>query len=76
MANIKTVKKTIRGKEYVAQFNGISAALEAIDGSYIEGSENTSLVKLSKYIFENVIVNGLIQHLCSEETDIYDRKTD
>ena len=56
MANIKTVKKTIKGKEYIAQFNGISAALEAIDNSYVDGSSNTSLVKLSKYLFENVIV--------------------
>jgi len=56
MANIKTVKKTIKGKEYIAQFNGISAALEAIDNSYVDGTSNTSLVKLSKYLFENVIV--------------------
>lgn len=48
--------KVINGKEYTAQFNGLSAALTAIDESYIDGSENMSMVKLSKYIFENVIV--------------------
>lgn len=56
MANFYTVKKTIRGKEYTAQFNGISAALNAVDNSYIEGTNNTSVMKLSKYLFENVIV--------------------
>jgi hypothetical protein len=48
--------KTINGKEYTAQFNGLSAALDAVDSSYIEGTSNTSVAKLSKYLFENVIV--------------------
>lgn len=56
MSNTYTVSKEIGGKKYVAQFNGISAALSAIDNSYIENSNNTSLVKLSKYLFESVIV--------------------
>lgn len=56
MANFYSAKKTIRGKEYTAQFNGISAALDAVDNSYIDGSNNTSVAKLAKYIFENVIV--------------------
>lgn len=51
-----TAKKTINGKDYTAQFNGISASLEAIDNSYIEGTTTTSMVKLSKYLLENVIV--------------------
>ena len=51
-----TVTKKINGKEYKAQFNGISAALDAVDNSYIEGTNNTSVAKLSKYLFENVIV--------------------
>lgn len=54
--NYYTVKKTIGGVEYTAQFNGISAALEAVDNSYIEGTNNTSVMKLAKYLFENVIV--------------------
>lgn len=54
--NFYTVKKTINGKEYTAQFNGISAALEAVDNSYIEGTNNTSVMKLAKYLFDNVIV--------------------
>lgn len=56
MANIYSVKKTIRGKEYTAQFNGISAALKALDNSYIDGTQNTSVEKLSTYLFDNVIV--------------------
>lgn len=57
MANkFYTKEKEFNGKKYVAQFNGISAALEAVDGSYIEGSSNISSVKLAKYLFENVIV--------------------
>ena len=56
MAKFYQVKKTINGVEYTAQFNGISAALKAVDDSYIEGTNNTSVEKLSKYLFENVIV--------------------
>lgn len=56
MANFYTATKEICGKKYVAQFNGISAALRAVDNSYIDGTGNTSLEKLSKYLFEHVIV--------------------
>lgn len=56
MANFYQVKKTIGNVEYTAQFNGLSAALKAIDASYIDGTTNTSLEKLAKYLFENVIV--------------------
>lgn len=56
MAKFYNVEKEINGKKYVAQFNGISAALKAVDDSYIEGTNNTSLSKLAKYLFENVIV--------------------
>lgn len=51
------VSKTINGKEYVAQFNGISASLKAIDSSYIDGTSITSLEKIANYLFENVIVS-------------------
>ena len=57
MANYYTSKKTINGVEYTAQFNGISAALQAVDNSYIDGSPNTSIEKLSKYLLDNVIVD-------------------
>lgn len=50
-------RKVINGVEYTAQFNGLSAALSAIDESYIDGTENMSMIKLTKYILENVIVN-------------------
>lgn len=51
-----TVKKTINGKEYVAQFNGLSAAFRAVDTTYIDGSNNTSVTKMANYLFEHVIV--------------------
>ena len=57
MANkFYTVTKTINGKEYVAQFSGLSSAIRAVDQSYIDDTRNTSVEKLSQYIFENVIV--------------------
>ena len=57
MANkFYTVEKEINGKKYVAQFNGISAALKAVDSSYIDGTNNTSVEKMANYLFENVIV--------------------
>lgn len=57
MAKFYTAEKEINGTKYVAQFNGIAAALRAVDESYIEGTSNTSIMKLSKYILENVIVD-------------------
>lgn len=52
-----TVKKEIEGKEYVAQFNGLSAALRAVDSTYIEGTSTTSTEAFTAYILENVIVD-------------------
>jgi len=58
MANkFYTVKKEIGGVVYTAQFNGVSAAMAAIDNCYIDGTTNTSLVKLADYILSNVIVD-------------------
>lgn len=51
-----TAEKEINGVQYVAQFNGLSAALKAVDESYIDGSENISMLKLSEYVFKHVIV--------------------
>lgn len=50
------VDQVINGVKYVAQFNGLSAALRAIDESYIEGTSNTSTEKISQYVLKNVIV--------------------
>jgi len=50
------VEKEINGVTYIAQFNGLSAALQALDDSYISGTSNISQVKLAKHILENVIV--------------------
>ena len=51
------VTKTIKGTEYTAQFNGISAALDAIDRSYIDGTSNTSMRKLAEHLLKHVIVS-------------------
>ena len=50
------VEKEINGVKYIAQFNGLSAALEAVDSCYVDGSSNISTKKLNKYLLENVIV--------------------
>lgn len=58
MANkFYTVTKTINGKEYTAQFSGLSTALEMIDNSYIEGTNSVSVVELGKYVFAHGIVS-------------------
>lgn len=57
MAKTYKIDKVINGTKYTAQFNGISAALEAVDDSYIDGSNNTSVKKLAEYLFKNVIVS-------------------
>ena len=52
-----TKEKEINGVKYVAQFSGLSSAMRAIDESYIDNnSSNVSIFKISKYVFENVIV--------------------
>ena len=56
MAKFYQVEKEIYGKKYICQFNGISAALKAVDDSYIEGSSNTSTVKMAEYLFKHVVV--------------------
>lgn len=57
MAKPYTVKKEFDGVMYTFQFNGITAAMEALDESYIDGSSNISLKKLNKYLLENVVVD-------------------
>lgn len=56
MAKFYQVDKEINGVKYTAQFNGISAALKAVDESYIENSSNTSTMKMAEYLFKHVIV--------------------
>ena len=51
-----TKETTINGVKYKAQFNGLSAGIEALDECYIDGSNNLSVAKLGKYVLENVIV--------------------
>ena len=55
-AKFYEVSKEIRGKKYTAQFSGMSTALKAIDSCYIEGTNNTSTIKMTEYLFNNVLV--------------------
>lgn len=64
----ETTEKVINGKKYVAKFNGILFALKAIDNSYVEGSNNTSLEKLSKFLIDKVIVEPEIKSIDDFET--------
>ena len=68
MAKFYTAKKEIGGKTYVCQFNGISAALDAVDNSYIEGTNNTSVLKLAKYLFESEVMQGNFREKKDEST--------
>ena len=63
-----TAKKVINGKEYLAQFSGLSAALDAIDNSYV--NNRISVAKISKYIFEHVIVEP--HNLTADDFDTMD----
>lgn len=51
-----TQEKEINGKKYIAQFNGLSAALDAIDSSYQDNSDRMSIKKISGYVLKHVIV--------------------
>lgn len=51
-----TKEKIVNGVKYVAQFNGLSNWIKALDNSYVDGTNQISTEKLATYIFENVIV--------------------
>lgn len=51
-----TVEKEINGTVYKAQFSGLSCALNSVDSSYIDGSNNLSTLKMSNYVLKNIIV--------------------
>lgn len=51
-----TVTKEINGTTYKAQFCGISTSLRAVDESYLDGTSNTSMEKMAKFLFEHIIV--------------------
>lgn len=56
MAKTYQVKKEIGGKEYVAQFAGLSVAQDMVDSTYIDGTATTSVKKLTEYVFKHGIV--------------------
>lgn len=49
------VEKEIKGVKYVAQFNGLAAAVEALD-EWRKDNENISISKMSDYVLKHVIV--------------------
>lgn len=52
-----TREKEIGGVKYAAQFNGLSAMLEAVDSCHInDNASNLSNVKMAEYILDKVIV--------------------
>lgn len=56
-SNFYTATKVIEGVEYVAQFSGLSTALRSVDESYIDGSNNTSVMAASNFILKHAIVD-------------------
>ena len=56
MKKFEQVKKVINGTEYVAQFNGFGNRYRAIDNTYIDGTQITSMEKMAIYLLENVLV--------------------
>lgn len=50
------VEREINGTKYVAQFSGISTALRAVDESYLDGTNNTSMEKMGEFLFKHIIV--------------------
>lgn len=56
MSKFYTVTKEIYGKNYTAQYSGLSTALRAVDRNYVEGTRNTSTKKMAEYLFEHIVV--------------------
>ncbi len=57
MKKFTQVKKTIKGTEYTAQFNGFANMYKTIDSTYIDGTQTTSMEKMANYLLENVLVS-------------------
>lgn len=79
MANIYSVTEKINGKEYTAQFNGISAAEDAIDLCGVDDPTSNAISneKLADYLFENVIMspNVRIEDFGAEKIGKKEEKT-
>ncbi len=75
MKKFEQIKKTINDVEYTAQFNGLAAALKAMDECYIDGTSNISTFKLSKYILENVIIDPKVDIDDFENADVLNEVT-
>ncbi len=54
--NFYTVSKEIGGTKIVAQFGGLSVATAMARTTKIDGTDNTSMEKMTEYLFDNVIV--------------------
>lgn len=69
MKKFEQIKKTINDVEYTAQFNGLAAALKAIDECYVDGTSNISTFKLTEYVFKNVIIDPKVSIDDFEDAD-------
>lgn len=56
MKKFTQVTKKINGTEYTAQFNGFGGRYDAVDRTYIDGTQTTSMRKIAEYLLENVLV--------------------
>lgn len=73
-AKMYQVKKEINGKEYIAQFAGISVGLKMNDNCKIDGTDVNSTEKMAKYLFEHVIVEP--KGLQIDDFDTYEEFND
>lgn len=55
--NFYTVSETISGEKITAQFSGLSVATRMTNQIKIDGTDNTSMEKMTEYLFDNVIVS-------------------
>lgn len=56
-SNFYTRTKEINGVTYTAQFSGIALAMKSVDQTYIDGTSNTSVEKMARFILEHAIVD-------------------
>ena len=56
MKKFTQVTKKINGTDYTAQFNGFGSRYDAVDRTYIDGTQTKSMRKIAEYLLENVLV--------------------
>ena len=54
---MKTIKKTIRGIEYIAQWQGLAVSNEQCERCKVEGTDRLSTAKIADIVFNEVIIS-------------------